>query len=110
MGCLETIFNGVTAGGMPHSNLVKKVADVASDVLLLCVPCEHKEEVDELREAVVATEAEVERLAGELMVARTNLENWQIVAANASGRADEAERLLGLANDRLVVKESEECE
>lgn len=100
MGALENIFNGVTAGGMPHSKLVKRVADVATEALILCVPCEH-------REAMVAAEAEVERLAGELTVARRNSEGWQNLAVEAEGRMEEAERLLGLANDRLIVLQSE---
>lgn len=99
MGALENIFNGVTAGGMPHSKLVKKVADVATEALIDTTGCDHKE-------ALVLAESEVEFLAGELMVCRQNLLNWEAVATNASGRADEAERLLGLVNDRLIVERS----
>lgn len=106
MGALENIFNGVTACGMPHSKLVKKVADVATDALVLCAPCGHKEEVEDLREAVVAAEAEVERLAGELIVAKRNSEGWQNLAVESEARMVEAERLLARANDRLVVEKS----
>ncbi len=107
MGALQNIFNGVTAGGMPHSKLVKKVADVAADVLVFPAPCEHKEEVDELREAVVVVQDEADNLAGELMVARLNAENWQNLAVESEARAEEAEHLLGVANERLIVERSQ---
>ena len=64
MGALENIFNGVTAGGMPHSKLVKKVADVATDALVMCAPCGHKEEVDDLREELANELHDVALLCG----------------------------------------------
>lgn len=107
MGALENIFNGVTAGGMPHSKLVRKIADVATDALTLCAPCDHKEEVDDLREAVVEVQDEADNLAGELLVAKRNAEGWQGLAVESQRRMEAAEHLLGLANDRLIVLRSE---
>lgn len=156
MGALENIFNGVTAGGMPHSKLVKEIAKVAADELLLCTPCDHKEEVERLRTELDNELADVEMLcriasevydtitrgriskpntmpfeilsvvdelateerneafkegrevaAAELLVANLNAESWQTAAQIAEALAEEAERLLGLVQEKLVVSESD---
>lgn len=98
-GALEEIFNGVTAGGMPHSKLVQRVADIAAEVLAMVPVCEHKEEAEDLANLV-------DRLADDLIAARLSQENWQNLAVESEERAEEAERLLGLVNDKLVVAES----
>lgn len=100
MGALENIFNGVTAGGMPHSKLVKRVADVATEAILDTTGCQHKDEAEDFSN-------EVECLAGELMVCRQNLLNWQAVANSAEVRAEDAERLLGMVSNKLMVERSE---
>ncbi len=99
MGVLQNIFNGVTAGGVPHSKLVKRIAEEAANALVDVPPCYHKERFGEQVE-------KADRLDEELMVARLNAESWQTAATISNARAEEAERLLGLIGDRLVAQES----
>ncbi len=114
---VQNIFNGLTSpaaidGGV-SLQVQGEMASACGILLLDAARCDHKDEVDELREALVYEEAR-----GDHTIMRA--ENWERIADRladeqiatkqdivlAQARAEEAERLLGLASDRLAAKKS----
>lgn len=101
-GALEEIFNGVTAGGVPHSTLVKRIAEITAEALAEVPVCDHKAQAEEM----VAARLNAENWQNLAVESERQAEEWETTATNLLSRAEEAERLLGLANDRLIVERS----
>ena len=103
---LQNIFNGATASGVPISPTLRRVADTAAKTLFEAPGCDHKARADAWEQIARDFEAccdEAEAKAEGLFLGyqRTIGER-----NTAQRRAEEAERLLGLVQDRLVVERS----
>lgn len=79
VGVLENIFNGVTAEGAPTDLILKKVADIAADVLVTAARCDHKARVRELEEALLEARNTLDACAIEGIHAGAQVEAADVV-------------------------------